>query len=316
MRNKQGDVQSREPVSSGGHRAPGHKPDRPTLADLVGRARFEVLPTSGVVEQVLAHLPVERVLTVTASPGRGLEATLEVAEALAGHGYRVVPHLAARMVVDRAHLQEIVDRLREAGIDDLFVPGGDADVIGDYADATSLLRDLAALDRPFGSIGITAYPESHPSIPDDRTIQAMWDKRDLATELVSNITFDPEVVGSWLARVRGRGVGLPLWLGVPGPSDPAKLLAVATRIGVGESTRFLVKNRRTVARLLRPGGFSSQDFLRRLEPVLIRPESRVTGLHVFTFNQLAATEAWRADLLGDLRRRGRRPGLRIGARAR
>ncbi len=307
MRNRRDDFLSREPSSSGGPAAALHREGRRVLPELVEHARFEVLPTPKVQEQVLAHLPIARTLTVTASSSRGLDATIDTATALARHGYCVVPHLAARMVVDGSHLAEIVAQLREAGIERVFVPGGDGEPVGAYADATSLLRDLAGLARPFPSVGIAAYPESHPSISDDLTIQAMWDKRSLATEMVSNITFDPDVVARWLTRVRARGVTLPLWLGVPGASDPAKLLSVATRIGVGESTRFLLRHRRTMTRLMRPGGFSSEDFLRRVEPTLARPASRIAGLHVFTFNQIAETEAWRARLLEDLAKRGRRP---------
>ncbi len=325
MRNKQSDSLSRESGSSGGH-APVERPaERAALTDLLERARFEVLPTPSIEELVRTHLPVERMLTVTASTARGLEATLGTAESLAARGHPVVPHIAARMVVDRAHLAEIVDRLRGAGIDRVFVPGGDGEPVGAYPDAPSLLADLAALGAgaglgatgsPFAHVGITAYPESHPSISDDQMIQAMWDKRHHATEMVSNITFDPDTLATWLTRVRGRGVTLPLWVGVPGPADPTKLLTVATRIGVGESTRYLLKNRRTVARLMRPGGSRSDDFLRRLEPVLARPESRVAGLHVFTFNQVAESEAWRARLLADLHKRSRNPVHRTVARIR
>jgi len=277
------------------------------LADLLEQPRFEVLPTPGSTDAVAAHVPHGRLLTVTASPGRGLEATLDVAVRLAGLGYPVVPHLAARMVRDHAHLAEIVARLQEAGIWRVFVPSGDATEPGAYADAIALLEALDAMGRPFASVGITAYPESHPTISDDLTVQAMWEKRRYATEMVSNLTFDPQVVETWLTRVRTRGVTLPLWLGVPGQVDTARLLAVASRIGVGDSTRFLLKQPRTVARLVSPRGFDAERFLRRLAPTLAREESVVAGLHVFTFNQFAATEAWRVRLLAQLREGGADP---------
>ncbi|WP_246180282.1 methylenetetrahydrofolate reductase [Kocuria coralli] len=262
--------------------------------------RFEVLPTAGAAELVAQHLPPGRIVTVTASPSRGLEATLALAEGLSALGYRAVPHLAARMVTDAEELAEIVTRLRAAGIDEVFIPSGDAAEAGAYPDAFSLLHALDELGRPFASTGITAYPESHPTIPDDMTIQAMWDKRELATTMVSNMTFDPQVVQTWLTRVRRRGVTLPLWLGIPGPVSTAQLLRVASRIGVGDSTRFLTKHPRAVMRLLRPDGFSSESFLRHLGPALAREESRIAGLHVFTFNHVAEAETWRTDLLSRL----------------
>ena len=272
-----------------------------TMVRLLEQARYEVLPTATTEDKVLAHVPRDRVITVTASPGKGLEATFELAERLAGHGYPVVPHLAARMVSGRSELSEICERLTGKGITRIFVPSGDAETVGDYPDALALLEDLDALGRPFEQVGITGYPESHPTIADDLTIQSMWDKRRYATHIVSNLTFDPVVLRDWVQRLRARGVTMPLLIGLPGPVDRTKLLSMATKIGVGESTRFLAKHKGTFARLAAPGGFTGERFLEQCAPALAPPEALVEGLHVFTFNQIAETEAWRTDLLERLR---------------
>ena len=268
-----------------------------TMTRLLRHARYEVLPTASTEDKVLAHVPRDVAVTVTASPSKGLEATLDLAERLAGHGYAVVPHLAARMVTGRSELGEIVDRLTGKGISRVFVPGGDAEPAGEYVDALSLLEDLALLGRPFDHVGITGYPESHPSIHDDLTVQSMWDKRRHATHIVSNLTFDASLVRDWLRRLRARGVEMPLLLGIPGPVERTKLLGMATRIGVGESTKFLAKNKGLFARLAAPGGFTGETFLERCAPALGERGALVEGLHVFTFNQVAETEAWRTDLL-------------------
>lgn len=280
---------------------------RGALLALLEQARFEVLPLPSAEEAVLAHVPRSRMLTVTASPRQGLEATLALTERLSDAGYTAVPHLAARMIQDRSELQEICDRLTGRGVRRVFVPGGDAEAIGDYADALALVADLTALGSPFAHVGITAYPESHPTIPDDMTIQSMWDKRHHATEIVSNLTFDADVLTTWLRRVRRRGITMPLWVGVPGPVDRRRLLTTATRIGVGESTRFLVKHHRVLARLGLPGGFTGERFLTAAAPALSRPDALVTGLHVYTFNQVAQTESWCRDLAARLRRSGALP---------
>jgi methylenetetrahydrofolate reductase (NADPH) len=120
--------------------------------------------------------------------------------------------------------------------------------------------------------------------------------------VVSNLTFDPRVLSAWVRRMRARGVTMPLLLGVPGPVDRAKLLTMATKIGVGDSTRFLAKHKGTFARLAAPGGFTGERFLAKCAPALGEPGALVEGLHVFTFNQVAETEAGRQDLLERLRR--------------
>lgn len=272
-----------------------------TLVRLLENARYEVLPTASTEDKVLTHVPRDLAVTVTASPSKGLEATLDLAERLAGHGYDVVPHLAARMVSGRTELGEITERLRGKGIGSVFVPGGDAEAVGDYPDALALLEDLKELGSPFAHVGITGYPESHPTIHDDLTVQSMWDKRRYATHIVSNLTFDPAVVRDWVRRLRARGVQMPLLLGMPGPVERTKLLGMATKIGVGESTKFLAKNKGLFARLAAPGGFTGESFLEKCAPALGEPGALVEGLHVFTFNQIGETEAWRAGMLERLR---------------
>ncbi|MHA6793508.1 methylenetetrahydrofolate reductase [Pseudonocardia bannensis] len=271
------------------------------LADLLTRVRYEVIPTPSIEEKVLAAVPRHLTVTVTASPAKGLEATLALTERLRAHGYRTVPHLSARLIRDEVHLAEIVDRMCRAGVEDVFVPAGDADPpAGRYDAALPVLAELTRAGRPFRRVGITGYPESHPAIGDDLTVQAMWDKRVHAGYIVSNLCFDPAALATWIARIRRRGVILPVQLGVAGPVETAKLLATATRIGVGESTRFLTTHTSWFARLARPGGYSPERLLRRTTRMLAGPGSGVVGLHLFTFNQVAEAERWRQRQLGEL----------------
>ncbi|MFI1363338.1 5,10-methylenetetrahydrofolate reductase [Streptomyces griseochromogenes] len=272
------------------------------LRGLLGRVRYEVLPAKATEEKVLAHVPRDIVVTVTASPVKGLEPTLGLTERLAAHGYRVVPHLPARLLRDDTHLKEVVERLRAAGVDDVFVPAGDADApAGTYDGALPVLRRLGELGRPFEHLGITGYPESHPLIHDDITIQAMWDKRAHATYIVSNLCFDPRLLGDWITRIRRREVALPVHVGVAGPVQRAKLLSMATKIGVGESTRFLARHASWFWRFARPGGYEPERLLERGAEAFTAPSAGVAGLHVFTFNQIAETERWRRALLDRLR---------------
>ncbi|GHI02092.1 5,10-methylenetetrahydrofolate reductase [Streptomyces cellostaticus] len=271
------------------------------LRALLGRVRYEVLPAKATQEKVLAHVPRDVVVTVTASPVKGLEPTLGLAERLAAHGYRVVPHVPARLLRDDTHLKEVIERLRTAGVDDVFVPAGDADApAGVYDGALPVLRRLGELGRPFAHLGITGYPESHPLLHDDITIQAMWDKRAHATYIVSNLCFDARVLGDWIARIRRRDVTLPVHVGVAGPVQRAKLLSMATKIGVGESTRFLTRHPSWFLRFATPGGYVPEKLLDRAAEAFTAPSAGVVGLHVFTFNQIAETERWRRALLDRL----------------
>jgi len=268
------------------------------VAPLLRAPRYEVFPAAGTEQAVLDWVPRELTVTVTASPARGLEPTLALATALAGHGYPVVPHVTARLVRDDAHLADIVARLTAAGISDVFVPAGDADPpAGRFHSALELLEQLAEMGRPFARVGITGYPESHPKIGDDITVQSMWDKRRHAAYLVSNMCLDPATLRRWIMRVRARGVTLPLLVGLAGPVDRARLLRMAAVAGVSESARFLAGHTEWFLRLGVPGGYSPQRLLERVSGTLTDPAAAVEGLHIFTFNQLRQTEDWRRQML-------------------
>jgi len=267
------------------------------LAGLLRTPRYEIFPTDDVVDLVAAYVPKEVTLTVTASPRRGLPATVHLAVRLAQLGYRAVPHLSARLIRDRVELGQIVEALQVAGIRSVFVVAGDArQPAGQFPDSISL-REALPPDHGFTEIGVTGYPESHPFIHDDVTIQAMWDKRRMATYIVSNLSFDPATVKRWVERVRRRGVELPIYVGMAGVADPARLLRLSTKIGVAESARFLRGHPSWLARMFRPGGYDPGRFVGALMPDIAAPDRRIAGLHVFTFNEIEPTERWRREML-------------------
>lgn len=253
------------------------------------RARFEIIPMKGVEAQ-LPHLPDEAPITVTASPGQGLEATLELAAAVVGAGHRVVPHVSARLVRGPSHLDDIMGRLDELGVDEYFVPAGDAtEAAGPYEGAADLLA--AIRERGFtGRIGITGYPESHAFIDDETTIAAMADKAPHATDIVSQICFDSMVTKNWVTAVRARGVDLPIQIGLPGVVPFSRLLRISMRVGLGDSVRFLRKQHGVATRLLT--GYQPDHIVEGLAPAVADPAQGVSGWHLFTFNAVEATVAW------------------------
>ncbi len=275
----------------------------PTVSELLARSRFEILPLDGIEDQVLEHLRPDTKVTVTSSPRKGLDATLELSERLARAGYPVVPHLSARLVRDRAHLEDVLARLRDAGVHELFVPAGDATEPGEFQSAAELLEAMGDYRSHFERIGITGYPESHHLIPDEETIRAMFAKAAMATDIISQLCFDVDTIGVWIKKVRERGTQLPIWIGMPGSVDQARLMRISMKMGIGESTRFLRHNRNVLARVL-TRQFKPDRLLHDLTPVVTDPAANVAGFHLYTFNEVGRTERWRRRTLQRIRSRG------------
>jgi len=274
--------------------------EKEVLAHTVHEAYMEVFPTDSIEEKLNVLEPGSYV-AVTCSPTKGVDVTLDMCERLALRGFKVVPHIAARMVRDKAHLREIVAHLDDLPIISIFVPGGDAETpSGDYETALSLLRDMAELEHKFTEIGVAAHPEGHPAASDEDLIKALLDKQEVANYLVTQMCFDADLVGSWLRAIRERGVHLPAWLGLPGVADRGSLLKTSMRIGVGDSLRYLKKNSRVAAKLMLSNEYRPDDLLFDLAPYLADPEYNIEGHHVYCFNLVEKTEQWRHEFLDGL----------------
>ena len=272
------------------------------LRALVSSPKFELIPLSNALERA-ESLPPGATVTVTASPSHGIEATFDLSEALKARGHDVTPHLSAHMIRDRAHLRELLDRARAAGITKAFVVGGDAKDRGTFHDGVHLLRAIDELGHPFIEIGVPSYPEGHPDIADDVLLDALKEKQKLASSMTTQMCFNPSALSSWLTRVRMQGITLPVHLGVPGVAELTKLMAISARIGVADSARYLKKNKGMVGHLVRGGSFGPDAFLEALAPTIADRAARVQALHVFTFNQVANTADWQRRMLnGELDR--------------
>jgi methylenetetrahydrofolate reductase (NADPH) len=266
---------------------------------LVAAPKFELIPLSNAVEKA-AELPVGSVVTVTASPSHGIEATLELAEALARMGHPVVPHLSAHMIRDRAHLREVLDRCSAAGFTRAFVVGGDAKDKGEIHDGLALIRAMEEAGHPFTEIGVPAYPEGHVDIPSDRLLEVLLEKQRYASYMTTQMCFNPGAIVAWIGAMRSAGVALPVHLGTPGVAELTKLMTISARIGIADSARYLKKNRKMVGSLLTPGKFGPDALLVGMADAFADPGARVEALHLFTFNQVGATLEWQERMLAEL----------------
>ncbi len=128
----------------------------------------------------------------------------------------------------------------------LLLIGGDVDRAGAFADALAVIQKGRLREAGFEEIGIGAYPEGHPRIPAGRLEAALDEKIAAATALglrvhiISQFSFSPERILTWLKQLRACGIGKPVKIGMAGPTSVPALLRYAKRCGVAASLRGLV----------------------------------------------------------------------------
>jgi len=271
-----------------------------SIVALLDDPAYELIPGTAAT-QAIAALPPGSLVTVTCSPRGRIPATLELSAELAAAGHRVVPHLAARLV-DNEILTEVVAALARHAIADVFVIAGDApDPLGEYDGTLALLPDLLAAAPHLERVGIAGYPDGHPLLDATELRQQLLAKQELLADagvagwVSTQMCFDPPRIRTWLEQERAAGLTLPVRLGVPGVVDRARLLRIGARLGVGASLRFASKQGGTIAKLVAPGGYDPLNVIDSLAPDAER--LGIERLHVFTFNSVSETVAWRDAVL-------------------
>lgn len=268
------------------------------LPAVFGNLGYEVLPFKSTAENVVTWIPKSTRLTITASPPKGIEATIALTERLAAAGYQVAPHLSARMITDKVQLTEIVTRMKASNVNEVFVVGGDAkEAAGEFRDGYDLLKALDEIGHHFGEVGIGGYPEGHAFISRANLASSLREKSELATYIATQICFDAKTIASWAREVKADGVNLPIRVGMPGAVTRQKLLRISMASGVGDSVNFLKKQQNMFWRFFVPGGYSPDKLVNGLKPFIGQPDNNITDFHVFTFNELEKTEIWRQKSL-------------------
>ena len=261
---------------------------------------FELVPIKSLDTAVQA-LPAGVEVSVTCSPTKGIEETQRLTAELQDQGFVPIPHIAARMVRDRTHVVELAKWCRELGLSKIFIVGGDAEEPGEYVGAVEFLADFLTTDHGVTTIGVTAYPDGHAFLPDEKLRWALHEKQRLLTEAgvdgycSTQMCFDPDAIAKWLRVEREMGLTLPVHLGISGVVDKTKLLTMGARLGIGDSLKYLRKNVGAVIKMMTTVNYDPNDLLLPLSSDLL--DFGVTGLHVFTFNQVEATNNWRESVL-------------------
>jgi len=248
---------------------------------------------------IAALLPAGTPVYVNHLPRHKLLDTLPTLVAVRKAGLEPVPHIAARRIKDRAELQTFLTRaVGDAGVRKALILGGDEpEASGPYADGASLIREGLLASSGLREIGLPGYPEGHPRIQRTVLETAFAEKMSLAaaqglgTYVVTQFSFAPARIIEYCAGMARRAPGVPIYVGLAGPTNPVALLRFAQRCGVSASLRALRTQGMDAVRLV-----THTDPEEQLSALAhycaVHADSNVVGVHLFTFGGVNASAAW------------------------
>jgi methylenetetrahydrofolate reductase (NADPH) len=260
--------------------------------------RFSIEATRPSAEEIAALadiLPPATPIYFSAVPTITLPEVVAAAASLRKSGLEPVVHVAARRFRSAADLRDLIARLcGEAEVKRLLVIGGDADAAGPFPDALAVILKGGLRAAGIEEIGIAAYPEGHPRIAPARLEASLDEKiaaaaaQDLRVHLVSQFSFSPERVLTWLTQLRACGITRPVKIGMAGPTSVPALFRYAKRCGVAASLRGLVSG--TAASLV---GHIGPD--RLIATLAAAADLGDVAAHYFSFGGAIATARYACE---------------------
>lgn len=275
------------------------------LAELTSAFSVEVTPREAPkvahFGEVLA--PGTRIY-ITFLANTPFEETLALAARAVREGMRPVPHLAVRAIPDPAALTRMVSSLAETGVTEVLVIAGSVSKpAGEYEETMQVLRSGILPEHGITRLGVAGHPEGTPDINPSDLAAALAAKNALAAEqgldmyLITQFCFAPEPIIAWERQIRAVGNQLPIMVGLPGLTSPAKLLKFGLSCGIGPSLKVLRKQSGGVLKLATSSVYHpDQTMLGLVRARESDPGSLIRGVHFFPFGSLQRTVEWAAQV--------------------
>jgi len=229
------------------------------LSSAAANWSIEVTPNgASKVESFADALEPETHVNVTFLPGSDPADTYLVAKRLHDEGMIPIPHIAARSIKDRKHLEKIVSTFaKQASVKEVLVIGGGVDKpIGEFDCSMQILKTGILQANGITKIGVAGHPEGSPDIADNEIKRALQEKNEFAIKenlnmyIETQFCFEAETVLAWEKKAREDGNQLPIRIGIPGPATIKTLFRFAQISGIGPSMRFIAKQAGNVAKLM------------------------------------------------------------------
>ncbi len=245
-------------------------------------------------ENLAPGTPVYLTMLPNHRPGESLAMAVAVRNA----GLTPVPHIAVRHMPSMRDIDELLAGLNsEAGVKTVLLIGGDSkDPVGNVPDVLSVIESGVLQRNHIANVGVGGFPDGHPALSEDEleallvTKLAAIQNGGLEAHVVTQFSFDAGPIIAWVSWLRGRGIHVPVRVGLAGPTSLMAWLNFARKCGVKASAEALASRSGLVKRAFK--SVAPDPIIRALV------EANQTGAlgavhpHLFAFGGIGATAKW------------------------
>ncbi|MDK3018310.1 methylenetetrahydrofolate reductase [Pseudodonghicola flavimaris] len=286
-------------------------PSSPEVEAFLKGYSIEVMPrTAEKIEDFRDLLPEGTRVYIAHIDGTPIEDMVRTAKRLAAEGYPVMPHFPARIIRDKATLENWIAMYQgEAGVDQaLLLAGGLAAPQGDFESSMQLMETGLFDKAGFKRLHVAGHPEGNRDIDPSggadnvmaalRWKQAFSERSDAQMALATQFCFDAKPIIAWADGLKAAGIDLPIHIGIAGPAKLQTLIKFAVACGVGPSLKVLQKRAMDVTKLLLP--YEPTDVVAELAAhKAAHPDFNIESVHFFPLGGIKTNAGWARDNGGD-----------------
>jgi len=271
---------------------------------------IEVMPrTAENIENFKDLLPKNTRVYIAHIEGTPIDDMVKTAKRLAEDGFATMPHFPARIIKDKATLNEWISRYQgEAGVKQaLLLAGGVSKPHGEYESSMNLLETGLFDKANFKNIHIAGHPEGNKDIDPDGTTKNVdaalnWkqnyqNKTDAKMAIATQFSFESGPIIEWANSIKNAGIDIPIHIGIAGPAKLQTLIKFAIACGVGPSLKVLQKRATDVTKLLLP--YEPTEVLSQLADHKAKnSDFNITNVHFFPLGGIKTNAKWITENCG------------------
>ena len=270
----------------------------------LGNYSIEVMPrTAEKIENFRDILPKNTRVYIAHIEGTPIEDMVTTAKRLAEEGFPTMPHFPARIIKDKATLNEWISQYQgEAGVDQaLILAGGVSKPYGEYESSMDLLETGLFDKAKFKNIHVAGHPEGNKDIDPvggtknvDSALnwkQNFKNTTDAKMAIATQFAFEAGSIIEWANSIKNAGIDIPIHIGIAGPAKLQTLIKFAIACGVGPSLKVLQKRATDVTKLLLP--YEPIDILSQLADHKAKnPNFNISSVHFFPLGGIKTNAEW------------------------
>ncbi|HEX4023342.1 MAG TPA: hypothetical protein VHX52_01360 [Steroidobacteraceae bacterium] len=236
---------------------------------------------------------------VAHTPKATLDEVVRVALKVQAAGLQASPHIVARRIESRAALSAAFAALRAGGVEQVLLVAGDLSAsAGSFASTLDVLATGCLEEAGIPRAGVAGHPEGNKSIEPAALWHSLAHKQAYAQRtgvklhIVTQFSFDPEAICAWDRSLAEHGIGLPVHVGIAGPTPLPKLIKFAVQCGVGASLRSVMKNMSTMSKMARLATSPDEMLVGLVRGCSANSATQLRQPHFFAFGGAIATAQW------------------------